>query len=343
LGEPVVPINITCECGQQFQTKDEDAGRRFLCRNCGKELVVPKGNAYRPDLPLLEEPYGTTPATSGKAIASLVLGLLSFVCNVFTAIPAIIMGAIGLSEISNSKVRLEGKGMAIAGIVTGSIGTVMGGMILLALLLPAVQAAREAARRAQCVNNMKQIGIAFLNFESATGRFPAAAVTDAKGTPLLSWRVAILPYLGEDALYKQFKLDEPWDSPNNQALIAQMPKVFEDPSEVPGGVGMTHYESIVGPGTMFEGVDGVKIQDITDGTSNTLLVVEARTPVPWTKPDDVDIANVATSLGSKHPGGANALFVDGSVRFLRNNATSPQFLRQLSTRNGSETVGPDSY
>ena len=293
-------IHITCECGQQFP--DQGRGCRFDVSSAGvggKELVVPKGNDYRPLNPVLfENSYTTT--TSGKAIASLVLGLISFACFLFTGIPAIILGAMGLSDISHSKGRVEGKGMAIAGIVTGSIGSLLISLVLVALLLPAVQAAREAARRSMCVNNLKEIGLAMLNFESSKGQFPAAAVTDAKGTPLLSWRVAILPYLGEDALYKQFKLDEPWDSPSNKALLAQMPKVFADPSRRPQhSRNRPGYESIVGPGSMFDKVEGVKIQDVTDGTSNTLLVVEAKTPVPWTKPDDIDIAKVGTSLGEQ--------------------------------------------
>ena len=84
--------------------------------------------------------------------------------------------------------------------------------VAIALLLPAVQSAREAARRAQCVNNLKQIGLAFHNYHSANNAFPRAAITDKQGKPLLSWRVAILPYIGQQGLYNRFNLDEPWDS-----------------------------------------------------------------------------------------------------------------------------------
>src|SRR2546421_2830108 len=90
--------------------------------------------------------------------------------------------------------------------------------VLIALLLPAVQSAREAARRAQCTNNLKQIAIAMHNFHNQRSHFPAAAITDKQGQPLLSWRVAILPYLGDEeaALYQKFHLHEPWDSPHNK-------------------------------------------------------------------------------------------------------------------------------
>jgi hypothetical protein len=89
--------------------------------------------------------------------------------------------------------------------------------ILVALLLPAVQAAREAARRTQSTNNLKQLILGLLNYESANGHFPPHASYSPDGKPLLSWRVHILPYLEEQALYSQFRLDEPWDSEHNQS------------------------------------------------------------------------------------------------------------------------------
>src|SRR5215216_7139987 len=80
--------------------------------------------------------------------------------------------------------------------------------VLIALLLPAVQAAREAARRVQCVNNLKQIGLGILNFHDQEGHYPPPAITGQDGRPLLSWRVALLPYIGEEALYREFHLGE---------------------------------------------------------------------------------------------------------------------------------------
>jgi prepilin-type processing-associated H-X9-DG protein len=338
-----MPILVTCECGKQFQAKDENVGRRFNCPNCDREVVVPKPDA---------DPYAessmyppTSTKTSGNAIASLILGILSVIgCFFFTGIPAIICGALGLSGISKSKGRLEGKGLAIAGLVTGGIGTVLMVPVLIALLLPAVQAAREAARRAQCVNNLKQIGLAMHNYHSAYGHFPPAASVNADGKPMLSWRVAILPLLDQQALYDRFKQDEPWDSPNNIKLLDMMPNVFKCPSE-PDTVGKktTHYEAIAGAGAAFEGPDGVAINTFTDGTSNTIAVVEAKTPVEWTKPDDVDINKLMNALGSKHPGGGNALFADGSVRFLRTATTPANVIQALATRNGDEELPPGAF
>ncbi len=79
--------------------------------------------------------------------------------------------------------------------------------------MPAVFASRSAAHRAQCTNNLKQIALAYHNVHSATNTFPPPAIADKDGKPLLSWRVAILPYVEQQELYNKFKLDEPWDSP----------------------------------------------------------------------------------------------------------------------------------
>src|SRR5262249_51556565 len=99
------------------------------------------------------------------------------------------------------------------------------------LLIPAVQKTREAASRMQNQNNLKEMALAMHNYHDVNGKFPPAAICDKQGKPLLSWRVAILPYVEQDNLYKQFKLDEPWDSEHNKKLIAQMPKVYALPRD----------------------------------------------------------------------------------------------------------------
>jgi prepilin-type processing-associated H-X9-DG protein len=348
-----VPILVNCECGKQFQVKEENAGRRFLCTACSREVTVPIPQARvdpfaPPGSPV--DPFAPPQAhsavverTSGKAIASLVLGLIGmFSCAFFTGLPAIIFGAIGLSDIGRSKGRIGGKGMAISGLLTGIIACICTGPFLIGLILPGVQAARAAAQRAQCTNNLKQTGLGFLNMEAREGHLPASSINDPQGKPLLSWRVAILPYIGEDALYKQFKLDEPWNSPSNQALVARMPTIFRCPADPGNATGMTRYLAIVGDGTAFEGGTAHSTGDITDGTANTLLVIEANNPVVWTKPDDLDIARVAVSLGSPHPLVVNGLFADGSVRQIKK-LTNPAVIRSLATCAGGEQVAPDSF
>jgi prepilin-type processing-associated H-X9-DG protein len=215
--------------------------------------------------------------------------------------------------------------------------------VVVALLLPAVQSAREAARPAQCVNNLKQIGLAFHNFLDVQGAFPGDIV-DEEGKPLLSWRVAILPYIEEQELYNKFKLDEPWDSPHNKPLLEEMPGVFLCPSRGDGESSETRYQGFAGPRAMFEPGQKVKLEDILDGTSFTLLVVESEEGTPWTKPGgipfDPEAPGTLEGVGSTHPGGFNALFTDGSVRFLKQ-LTPPTMFKALITRDGGEVVDLD--
>jgi prepilin-type processing-associated H-X9-DG protein len=222
-----------------------------------------------------------------------------------------------------------------------SVSSPAGAGVAIGLLLPAVQAAREAARRTQCMNNFRQIGLAMHNYESANGAFPPAAITDKAGKPLLSWRVAILPYVERFDLYQKFHLDEPWDSPHNKALIAEMPVVYRCPSDKKSEPGQTSYRVYQGPGAAFEGKQGQRIASFTDGTTNTVLVVETEDPVTWTKPDELPFdpkKNAPSALPtSPHPGGFNLLMGDGSVRFAKK-TLDPDTFRKLITRQGGEVV-----
>ena len=191
--------------------------------------------------------------------------------------------------------------------------------LLTALLLPAVQSSREAARRTMSTNNLRQIGLAMLAFETRNRAFPARASFDKQGKPLLSWRVHLLPYVDGEGLYRQFHLDEPWDSENNRKLIPLMPTIYQNPS-AQGETGKAHYLAVTGPGTMFEGTKGRSLADIKRGTSETIIVVEVNPDraVTWTKPDDWEFnpKEPLAGLGSAHTGGFLALFADGSVRLI---------------------------
>jgi prepilin-type processing-associated H-X9-DG protein len=226
--------------------------------------------------------------------------------------------------------------------------------IALAILVPAVQSAQQAARRAQSTNNLKQIGLACHNLHSSKDHFPAD-IRGRDGKPLLSWRVTILPFLEQQQLFNEFHLDEPWDSAHNKTLIAHMPATFSVPGESPAEPGSTFYRGFSGKGTLFdpESPEGTKISSITDGTSNTIAVVEAREAVPWTKPE-TELAfeavvkqgeqpkPIAEGLGGHFDNGFNTLFCDGSVRFIRN-TVSLVVLRALITRNGGEVLSSDSF
>ena len=184
-----------------------------------------------------------------------------------------------------------------------------------------VQRLREAAARVQSMNNMKQIGLAMHNHLDVFKRFPTPAIYGKGDKPLLSWRVQLLPFLDENELYKQFHLDEPWDSEHNKKLIAKMPRVYESTADNKlAKEGKTTYLVPLGKETMFPGGKGVRIQDVTDGTSNTIMLVDAADDkaVIWTKPDDLEIDPKDPHKGLALRASDNylALFADGSVRGL---------------------------
>ena len=275
-------ISLTCECGRQIETIESHVGMGLRCPGCGREVTVPKPSLFLEDEWFPFKPELTV--TSGKAIASLLLGALFFF-GCLSGVPAILLGQHALSDIRLGGGRVTGRAMAIAGIVLGVIGC----LFTLVLAQRLFGEDIEASRRAMCTNNLKQIGLAFFNYHEAHGTFPPAAITDKIGKPLLSWRVAILPYLyvEEGPLYAKFHLDEPWDSPHNRALIEPIPFVFACPTDRTRESGTTGYQAVIGADTAFTpDFKPLRVQAFTDGTTNTLLVGETRCRVPWTKPED---------------------------------------------------------
>jgi prepilin-type processing-associated H-X9-DG protein len=227
-------------------------------------------------------------------------------------------------------------------------GVLVCGGILVALLLPAVQAAREAARRSQCSNNLKQIALAFHNYHDTYKTFPPAYIPDEDGNPKHSWRVLILPFLEQQRLYEQYNFDEPWDSPNNKIVGNTAIPVYSCPTDPSSGTlpNQTSYMVVTGPNTVFNGGQAARMRDILDGTSNTILVVEsAGSGVTWSQPVDIDASNVTFPLGARnpnstgsfHPGGMNVAMCDGSVRFV-SNAIARAVWDALITRDGGERV-----
>ncbi len=210
------------------------------------------------------------------------------------------------------------------------------------LLQPVLPGVLQAAARTQSVNNFKQLTLAMHNYHDTYGRFPPAAIRDKNGKPLLSWRVLLLPYLDELALYKKFHLDEPWNSEHNKKLIARMPRVF-DSTAAPrlSAAGKTTYLAPLGEQLMFPpGKEGLRIADVTDGTAKTIFLVDADDAhaVPWTKPDDleIDLNDPAAGLATRF-GGYLTAFVDASVHLLPR-TIDKSTLRALFTRNGGEAV-----
>ena len=150
---------------------------------------------------------------------------------------------------------------------------------------------------------------------------------------LLSWRVAILPWLEEFALYERFHLDEAWDSPHNASLLKEMPGVYAPVVHKDTTPYATHYQGFVGPGALFDGDEGTRIADVIDAVSPTLMIVEAAEPVPWTKPEDLPYGDgrPLPKLGGQFEDGFYVGFADGSVRFL-SRKIAPERLRALITQ-----------
>jgi hypothetical protein len=212
---------------------------------------------------------------------------------------------------------------------------------------------RDAARRTTSMNNLKHLALAMQSMHDNHTSFPPAAITEARtGKPLLSWRVAVLPFIEQDVLYRQFRLDEAWDGPNNKKLLGKMPKTFEVPDAKTPQPHSTFYQVFVGPQTAFEpqafrrqapfGFAGQSMFSITDGTSNTILIAEAGEAVPWTKPVDLayDPRRPLPKLGGAFKDRFHVAMADAKVLAV-STTVSEKTLRAAITRNAGDLLGAD--
>jgi RNA polymerase sigma factor (sigma-70 family) len=191
----------------------------------------------------------------------------------------------------------------------------------------------------QSTRNLKNIGLAMHIYMDAMGTLPPAAIVNKDHKALLSWRVLLLPYLGERALFKEFNLREPWDSPTNKKLLAKMPKVYASCGIKTKEPHMTYYQVFHGPGAGFEGDQGLHLTDFSDGTSNTALVIEGGEPVLWTKPADLsyDPKKALPKLGGHFKDRIHVVLADGSVHAMRQNFAE-KAMRTLIGRNDGEAT-----
>jgi hypothetical protein len=385
-------LSFSCECGQQLQAKEEYAGRRTRCPKCGRDVMIPSiETAPAPEPPPRPEAVVRRPrpdvshhddeddddrdeprrrrrrqpeGTSTAAVFSLVLGILSLCLLFLAGIPAIILGVVGLRAVSRSGGRLGGRGLAVGGIILGTVGTLC--TCLAGLAVPGTAAVRNEAAKQQSRNNLKQISLALINYGETYQRLPPAVVYDREGRPLYSWRVLILPFIEEDQLYREFHLDEPWDSPNNKPLLARMPKTYAPPGTTIAEPYATYYQVFDGPGAAFNSDKTRGLQpfnavppgpngpvtmtsntvvrfpvDFLDGTSNTFLVAEAAEAVPWSKPADLlfDPNAPPPKLGGLFGGDFNVGLADGSVRLVPKK-TDAQTIRACITIAGGEPLFP---
>lgn len=194
-----------------------------------------------------------------------------------------------------------------------------------------------AAAKAQSINNLKKIAMGLHNYASANGGSTLPPAGDPSNVPPYSWRVSLLPFVHETALYDQidhkaFVLPDPV----RNAAIA----VYQHPITGKRNVPETHYRVFVGNGAAFEAKRGVSFGEFRDGYQNTILVVESAEPVAWHSMEDFayDPNKPLPKLGI-FPGGFHAMMGDGTIVWFPDN-TDEKTLHALITRSGGEKVTP---
>jgi hypothetical protein len=225
---------------------------------------------------------------------------------------------------------------------------------VLKALVPVATSANQSARAHASAIHLKQIGLAFHNFHAANGYFPAPVMYGGsqKSVPY-SWRVAILPYIEQEPLYRQYNFEEPWDGPNNRKLLDKMPECYSFPDADGSSVSQTNtaYFVFTGDATALGGPTGPGGRylkrtglDITDGVSYTILAVERRADVPWTKPEDIpfDPKAPVPELGGFTPDSFQVVFADGSVRAIKK-SVGAMVLKSLITRAAGEIIDSSAY
>lgn len=241
------------------------------------------------------------------------------------------------------------------------------GFLVVALLLPPSYSSRGPARKAHCRHQLKQIGLALKAYHADYGKFPPAFIADADGNPMHSWRVLILPYLGQQELYDQYRFDEPWDSEYNAQLATSSGKTqglgFSCPGDADSEVkDHTNYVAVVGPETAMPGDKSRSLGELANGGSETILLVEIRdSKIRWFEPRDLDFGEM--SFGINDPSGkgigsyhsdygdywsriglrkaawiTHVLMADGTVRDLPE-STPPREVQRLLLVNKTQVKG----
>jgi hypothetical protein len=191
---------------------------------------------------------------------------------------------------------------------------------------------------------MKNIAMAMHVYHDTHGRLPPAAVRGKDGKPLLSWRVLILPFLEQQELYNEFKLDEPWDSPHNIRLLSRRPSAYAPPGSKAGVIPGDHtlVQVFVGKGTIFENPEGAELKDVDGGTNQTILFVEGGKPVPWTKPEDLSCApdKPLPDWSGPFQDFVRISFADGHDLHMRRDV-DVKTMRSLISRRSIDKIGID--
>jgi hypothetical protein len=234
--------------------------------------------------------------------------------------------------------------------------------VLVPLFLPAIAYSRYAASRNVCANQLRQVSLAMLNYATKHGSLPPAYLPDKEGEPMHSWRVLILPFLEESALYEAYDFSEPWDGPNNRKLAKAIPDVFRCPSHDDTTGRPSHYHTsyfvVTDPASAFPGDGKTKLAQIADGASQTLMLIEASgLGIDWMEPRDLSLEEAATLLtrpGSGHlhkrdsffktdfyeMSSRNVVYVDGRVEYI-GQLGDAQVAEALITIAGGEKLTPE--
>ena len=193
--------------------------------------------------------------------------------------------------------------------------------------------------------------MALQNYQEDYGSFPPACLIDEQGTPIHSWRVSLLPYLDEQALFDDYRFDEPWNGPNNRRLAARIPHCYQCPSHghhgKVAGKSVTNYVAVVDPHGIFRGDQPTTTSDTTGGESRAIVVVDVnQQSVNWLAPDDMTgvdfLALFREHSEFNHPGGTVVALADGTVRFL-SRETKPQVVKALLTNQPNDHTQFDGH
>ena len=318
---------------------------------------------------------GAAPQISRWAVVSLVLGLASLFLLFLTGIPALWIGLTALRGVNASEGKLRGRRLAAIGATLGGLGCAAAVIGLAMLVFVNV---RVRSQRVECVNNLRRIGGAVLNYDATNRTFPPATLPNAALPPerRLSWLASLPPYLEQktqDAqqmkgLYEQLDPDLAWDAGPNAAVANAVVPLFLCPAHTSGAAGLAHghtdYVGLSGvgrnaaelpAGAPLAGVFGydrvARRVDMTRGMKETMLVAEtARDNGPWTAggwptvrgvdPADAPTIGPGRPFGGIHPDGLNVLFADGAAEFMQADV-SPRFFETLTRlRLDSEPPGP---
>ncbi|AWM41914.1 hypothetical protein GobsT_69590 [Gemmata obscuriglobus] len=271
--------------------------------------------------------------SSGLAMAGLILGLLSFCTAGLSGIPGGICSLLALG-------KPNGRGMAIGGLLASGLGI----LVWVGIGIGAVALMKPIRERVKDTHNLMQLGLAAHNDQDANTGFAGPYARNGMGgtNDKLSFRVGLLPYLEQNSLHKQFDLSQPWNSPKNQPASNTKLAVFTAP-HLSEPSASTPYRVFYGGGALFN-EDGkpVPLVAVTDGTSNTIMIVHAAEHVPWAEPREFRYSDRTPlpKLGPPDGYGATVLMADGSVRPIKPN-TSERTLRNMITRAGGEPIIDD--